>query len=79
MAVFIRIDVAPALASDPALVKRLEEVCPVDIFKAGNGELQIVDQNVDECTLCELCLQVGRPGQVAVVKLYDGDATLERT
>jgi len=79
MAVFIRIDVAPALASDPALVKRLEEVCPVDIFKAGNGKLQIVDQNVDECTLCELCLQVGRPGQVAVVKLYDGDATLERT
>lgn len=79
MAVFIRIDVDPQVARDPALVKQLEEVCPVDIFKAGEAGLQILDHNVDECTLCELCLEVGRPGQVAVVKLYDGDAALERS
>jgi NAD-dependent dihydropyrimidine dehydrogenase PreA subunit len=79
MAVFIRIDVDPEVSKDPELLKQLEEVCPVDIFKAAGSGLQIVDENVDECTLCELCLDVGRPGQVAVVKLYDGDATLERT
>ncbi len=79
MAVFVRIDVEPAVAADPGLAKRLEEVCPVDNFKAEASGLQILDENVDECTLCELCLDVGRPGQVAVVKLYDGDARLERT
>lgn len=79
MAVFLRIDVEPAVAADPGLARQLEEVCPVDIFKSGAGGLQILDENVDECTLCELCLDVGRPGQVAVVKLYDGDARLERT
>ncbi len=79
MALFVRIDVEPAVAADPGLAKQLEEVCPVDIFKAGAGGLEILDENVDECTLCELCLEVGRPGQVAVVKLYDGDARLERT
>ncbi len=80
MAIFIRIDVDEALAADAGAVKRLCEVCPVDIFSAEEvGGLRVVDENVDECTLCELCLDVGQPGQVAVVKLYDGDATLQRT
>ena len=79
MALFVRIDVEPAVTADPGLAKQLEEVCPVDIFRAGASGLEILDENVDECTLCELCLDVGRPGQVAVVKLYDGDARLERT
>jgi len=80
MAVFIRIDVDEALAADAVAVKKLCEVCPVDIFSAQDGGgLGIVDENVDECTLCELCLGVGRPGQVSVVKLYDGNATLQRT
>jgi NAD-dependent dihydropyrimidine dehydrogenase PreA subunit len=79
MAVFIRIDVHPAVANDAGLVKQLAEVCPVDIFKPNGSGLEIVDDNVDECTLCELCLAIGRPGQVAVVKKYDGDARLERS
>ncbi len=80
MGIFIRIDVDEKLARDPQAVEQLAEVCPVDIFEAGAaGELQIVDRNVDECTLCELCLEVGEPGQVSLVKLYDGDARLERT
>jgi hypothetical protein len=51
----------------------------VDIFKVGGaGALEVVDGNLDECTLCELCLAVGKPGQVTVRKLYDGGAVLER-
>jgi len=79
MALFIAIDVDPALARDPAGARKLAEVCPVDIFMVGSaGALEVVEKNLDECTLCELCLAVGKPGQVTVRKLYDGDATLER-
>ena len=79
MAIFIRIDVDKALAADATAVKRLCDVCPVDIFATEDGGgLRILDENVDECTLCELCLDVGRPGQVVLVKLYDDDATLQR-
>ena len=78
MALFISVEVDPALAGDPAAAKKLAEVCPVDIFKAGAKGLEIVDRNLDECTLCELCLAVGKPGQVKVKKLYDAGALLER-
>jgi len=78
MALFIAVDVDPALAADPASAKKLDEVCPVDIFKASGGKLEIVDGNLDECTLCELCLEVGKPGQVKVRKLYDEGAVLEK-
>jgi ferredoxin-like protein FixX len=73
MALFISVDVDPALASDSAAAKKLAEVCPVDIFKvSADGKLSIAEQNLDECTLCELCLAVGKPGQVKIRKLYDG-------
>lgn len=78
MALFISVEVDPNLASDSAAAKKLAEVCPVDIFKAGSGGVSIVEKNLDECTLCELCLAVGAPGQVKVAKLYDGGALLER-
>jgi len=78
MALFIAVEIDPALAQDAAAAKKLAEVCPVDIFAAGAGGVQVVDENLDECTLCELCLAVGKPGQVKIVKLYDGGATLQR-
>jgi ferredoxin-like protein FixX len=79
VALFIAVEVAKELAGDSAAAKKLAEVCPVDIFKvSAAGALEIVDKNLDECTLCELCLAVGKPGQVIIRKLYDGDARLER-
>ncbi len=78
MALFIEVRVDDALRQDAALVAQLVEICPVDIFREAEGELQIVDANVDECTLCELCLGVGQGGQVEVLKLYDDSRPLER-
>jgi len=79
MALFIAVDVARELANDPASARKLAEVCPVDIFKvASSGALELVEKNLDECTLCELCLAVGKPGQVTIRKLYDDGARLER-
>jgi len=76
--VFIRVEVAGSARSDAELARRLEEACPVDIFAATAGGVQIVDENLDECVLCELCLDAAPPGAVRVVKVYDGGAALER-
>ena len=68
---FIKVDVDPAAAKDAAIAKKLTEVCPVNIFAQDKtGALRIVDENLDECTLCELCLQAF-PGKVRVIKLYE--------
>jgi NAD-dependent dihydropyrimidine dehydrogenase PreA subunit len=69
---FIEVDVSGEAATDPEIAKKLEEVCPVDIFKAGDAGVQIVRENLDECVLCELCLEAAPAGTVVVRKLYDG-------
>ncbi len=68
---FIDVKVDEALAGDAELVARLEEVCPVDIFDGSGGSLEIVEANLDECVLCDLCLDVGPMGAVRVIKLYE--------
>ncbi len=69
---FIDVEVAPEVANDPELARKLEEVCPVDIFTATDTGTEVVRQNLDECVLCELCLEAAPPGTVVVKKLYDG-------
>ena len=76
--VFIRVEVADSARADAELARRLEEACPVDIFAASDEGVEIVRANLDECVLCELCLDAAPPGAVRVVKLYDGGAALER-
>jgi len=69
--VFIDVEVDSTVAADAALAKKLEEVCPVDIFKAGEGGLEIVAANLDECVLCNLCVEAAPDGSVRVIKLYE--------
>ena len=78
-ALFIAVEVDESVAGDPALAAKLEEVCPVDIFANKDRKLEIVEENLDECILCELCVQAAAPGAVRVKKLYDGGAELERS
>ena len=68
---FIDVAVDPSVAKDAELAKKLEEVCPVSIFDASGDELSIVEENLDECVLCDLCLEVGPKGAVQVKKLYE--------
>jgi NAD-dependent dihydropyrimidine dehydrogenase PreA subunit len=75
---FIRVELSDAAREDPELARKLEEACPVDIFDAHDGRTEIVVENLDECVLCELCLDAAPPGAVRVVKLYDERAALER-
>ena len=75
-ALFINVEVSPEVANDAELAAKLAEVCPVDIFKAVDGHVEIVEDNLDECVLCQLCMNVAPPGTVRVIKLYDGGAVL---
>jgi NAD-dependent dihydropyrimidine dehydrogenase PreA subunit len=71
-AVFIEVDVDDSIAGDAELAQKLEEVCPVDIFTGANGRVETVAENLDECVLCELCLDAAPDGAIGVKKLYDG-------
>ena len=75
-ALFINVEVDESVGRDRELAAKLAEVCPVDIFRAGDDGVEIVEDNLDECVLCELCLNASPPGAVRVIKLYDGDALL---
>jgi NAD-dependent dihydropyrimidine dehydrogenase PreA subunit len=70
--IFIDVQVSSDAAKDAELAKKLEEVCPVDIFAASDSGVEIVEDNLDECVLCRLCLDAAPAGSVKVVKLYDG-------
>lgn len=73
MAMFIRVDVNGSVVQKaPGLAQKLVESCPVKIFKLGAAEntVAVVEDNVDECTLCDLCMQAS-PDGVKVVKLYE--------
>jgi NAD-dependent dihydropyrimidine dehydrogenase PreA subunit len=70
--VFIDVEVNASVAADAELAKKLEEVCPVDIFKATDSGVVVIEGNLDECVLCRLCIEASPPGTVHVKKLYDG-------
>jgi NAD-dependent dihydropyrimidine dehydrogenase PreA subunit len=75
---FIAVEVDDRAAADAALAAKLTEACPVDIFAQASdgGALEIVQQNLDECVLCRLCLDAAPDGAVKVIKLYDEGAVL---
>ncbi|MEO8456229.1 MAG: hypothetical protein ABI559_00315 [Chloroflexota bacterium] len=78
MAMFIEVDIQAQAAQDKELAKKLVEVCPVNIFGTdAQGNATIIESNLDECVLCELCVQAAPAKGVIVRKLYSGE-TLER-
>ncbi|MDP9134265.1 MAG: ferredoxin family protein [Actinomycetota bacterium] len=69
---FIDVEVDDSVEGDVELAKKLEEVCPVDIYAATDHGVEIVERQLDECVLCGLCLDAAPDGAVTVRKLYDG-------
>ncbi len=70
--IFIDVEVDDSVARDTEAARKLTEVCPVDIFAQNDdGTLKIVDENLDECVLCYLCVEAAPQGTVRVVKLYE--------
>jgi NAD-dependent dihydropyrimidine dehydrogenase PreA subunit len=79
MAQFIAVDIDAQVAADAALSAKLVEVCPVNIFAQAAGGLETVDANLDECVLCELCLNICAPGAIKIRKLYGAETVLQRS
>jgi ferredoxin-like protein FixX len=77
---FIAVEVDDVAAANTELAKKLTDACPVDIYaQQGDGTLDIIEKNLDECVLCRLCLDVAASDPthpVNVIKLYDGGAEL---
>jgi NAD-dependent dihydropyrimidine dehydrogenase PreA subunit len=71
---FIDIEIEETAAADLELAHKLSDVCPVDIFAVGETGVELVEANLDECVLCELCIRAAPQGAIRVVKLYSGDA-----
>ena len=71
---FIDVELSDQARDGAELAQKLEDACPVDIFANRDGRTEIVEENLDECVLCELCVNAAPPGAVRVVKLYDGTA-----
>jgi len=70
--IFIAVEVDEPAASDADVAAKLAEVCPVDIFTDEDGRVGVVEENLDECVLCQLCIEAAPQGAVRVKKLYDG-------
>ena len=73
MGVFINITCDEWLI-EPDVASKLIATCPVDIFDRAtdkHGErLFIKPDQVDECTLCGLCLKLAPAGALVIHKLY---------
>jgi NAD-dependent dihydropyrimidine dehydrogenase PreA subunit len=73
--IFIDVEVDDSVRGDADLAAKLTEVCPVDIYAVGpDGGVRIVEENLDECVLCRLCLEAAPAGTVRVIKKYSGEA-----
>lgn len=68
--IFIEIKMSDAVASDPELAAKLQEVCPVSIFKATDAGPEIVVSQLDECVLCDLCVEAAPAGGIEIIKKY---------
>ena len=77
-ATFIGVEIDDAAAADATVAAKLAEVCPVDVYAADHGRLVVVEENLDECVLCGLCLDAAPDGAVRVLRLYDDGAPLQR-
>ena len=71
MSEFIRVEIDMDKCEGVKACGQCVTVCPVNIFKAQEGRPVIVNENVDECTLCELCLKACQPKAIVVRKLYE--------
>jgi ferredoxin-like protein FixX len=54
----------------PEIARALVTVCPVNIFGVSNEQLAVRPEELDECTLCEMCLVTAPAGALVIHKLY---------
>jgi len=71
MGLFIKLKIDSERCVGIAGCGKCLQVCPVQILGDG-GEFPLsIVENEDECTLCDLCLDVCDPDAIRVRKLYE--------
>jgi len=77
MGVFIKVRVKEGwLTTDQG--RALAASCPVDIFRWAESRLLVHPEQEDECTLCELCLDLTPAGAVTICKKYKEETLISR-
>ena len=71
MGEFIEIEVDSSKCTGIKACGGCVRVCPVNIFEREGDRPSIVAENEDECTLCDLCLQVCTPAAITIHKRYE--------
>ncbi|MDP2952359.1 MAG: 4Fe-4S binding protein [Chloroflexota bacterium] len=69
MFIELRIDEPACHRAGPC--RLCHEVCPVDVFALKGDKMIVLEENQDECTLCDLCLQRCPTRAITLVKLYE--------
>ena len=44
--------------------------CPVNVFKFEGGRVIIDEENEDECTFCNICIENSPEDGIEIIKLY---------
>jgi NAD-dependent dihydropyrimidine dehydrogenase PreA subunit len=77
MGTFIKIEIdADKITSQ--IAQKLVSTCPVDIFVLEGNALGKNLKNEDECTLCELCLEIAPARTVVIRKTYKEEILISR-
>jgi NAD-dependent dihydropyrimidine dehydrogenase PreA subunit len=77
MGVFINVTVEEERLN-PGQRRELATLCPVDIFQFDQGRILVREEQVDECTLCELCLDAAPAQAVRIRKNYKDEILVSR-
>ena len=69
---FIEVRVAEAACASQPQCRECVQSCPVDILARERGDrvARVLDENVDECVLCDLCVVRCPVQAVTVTKRY---------
>lgn len=72
MGLFIQVTIEEAACASQPGCRECVQSCPVDILEREAGErvARVIDENVDECILCDLCVVRCPVEAVTVTKLY---------
>ncbi|TKJ45618.1 ferredoxin [Candidatus Aerophobetes bacterium Ae_b3a] len=71
MGIFIKVELDDRKCKGLKECGKCVDTCPVRIFLIEKEKININSENEDECTLCNLCLEICPSEAIAVRKLYE--------
>ena len=73
MSEFIKVEIDLSKCSGIEACGVCVNVCPVNAFEAEGDKPIVIEDNEDECTLCDLCKQACDPNAITLNKLYESN------